>query len=230
MSPFVLTCPPHGWVGEGAVPAHVLTCPLHQVSPRVHPWLSHVPCVIRCLPVSLRVPSVITRPSRRVSFLCHHMSPVVTCPPMLSRILLALVMHSFYVVLSCVPLRPHTSPCLCHHTCPVSSVSPVPRIACSCNIIVSFLPRRHDFTRVARPCQFHRHVPYLVDGLWDAAPALVRNWECMTALLLEPRGGRQGERGQRPALSRGWGPAIPLASRPSLPGTPSPCPAVPVPL
>ncbi|XP_043426340.1 cohesin subunit SA-2-like isoform X2 [Prionailurus bengalensis] len=39
--------------------------------------------------------------------------------------------------------------------------------------------------------EFHRHVPYLVDGLWDAAPALVRNWECMTALLLEPRGGRQ---------------------------------------
>ncbi|XP_053749678.1 cohesin subunit SA-2-like, partial [Panthera pardus] len=70
--------------------------------------------------------------------------------------------------------------------------------------------------------EFHRHVPYLVDGLWDAAPALVRNWECMTALLLEPRGGRQGERGQRPAPSRGWGPAIPLASRPSLPGTPSP--------
>ncbi|XP_027970808.1 cohesin subunit SA-2-like [Eumetopias jubatus] len=39
--------------------------------------------------------------------------------------------------------------------------------------------------------EFHRHVPYLVDGLWEAAPALVRNWECMTALLLEPRGGRQ---------------------------------------
>ncbi|XP_057351955.1 cohesin subunit SA-2-like [Manis pentadactyla] len=38
---------------------------------------------------------------------------------------------------------------------------------------------------------FHRHVPYLVDGLWDSAPSLVQNWECMTALLLEPRGGRR---------------------------------------
>nr|XP_036869398.1 cohesin subunit SA-2-like isoform X1 [Manis javanica] len=39
--------------------------------------------------------------------------------------------------------------------------------------------------------EFHRHVPYLVDGLWDSAPALVQNWECMTALLLEPHGGRR---------------------------------------
>ncbi|XP_022374026.1 cohesin subunit SA-2-like isoform X2 [Enhydra lutris kenyoni] len=45
--------------------------------------------------------------------------------------------------------------------------------------------------------EFHRHVPYLVDGLWEAAPALVRNWECMTALLLEPRGGRQALTGQQ---------------------------------
>lgn len=55
----------------------------------------------------------------------------------------------------------------------------------SCNI--------HVFTCLACPCQFHRHVPYLVDGLWDSAPALVQNWECMTALLLEPHGGRRGE-------------------------------------
>lgn len=202
--PGVTTCPPL-----------VVTHPLcHQVSACVitSPLCHHTPLTSRVLCVSSHVPR-------------RHVSP-----PMLSRILLALVTHSFYVVLPCVPLRPHTSPCLCPHTCPVSSASPVPRIACSCNIILSFLPRRHDFTRVARPCQFHRHVPYLVDGLWDAAPALVRNWECMTALLLEPRGGRQGERGQRPALSRGWGPAIPLASRPSLPGTPSPRPAVPLPL
>ncbi|XP_029786834.1 cohesin subunit SA-2-like [Suricata suricatta] len=40
--------------------------------------------------------------------------------------------------------------------------------------------------------EFHRHIPYLVDGLWDAAPTLVRNWECMTSLLLRPRGRRQG--------------------------------------
>ncbi|KAK2491965.1 hypothetical protein MC885_006310 [Smutsia gigantea] len=50
--------------------------------------------------------------------------------------------------------------------------------------------------------EFHRHVPYLVDGLWDSAPALVQNWECMTALLLEPGGGHRGLQGvgQSPPL------------------------------
>uniref|UniRef100_A0A8D0GKC6 Cohesin subunit SCC3/SA HEAT-repeats domain-containing protein n=1 Tax=Sphenodon punctatus TaxID=8508 RepID=A0A8D0GKC6_SPHPU len=33
--------------------------------------------------------------------------------------------------------------------------------------------------------ELHKHVTYLVDSLWDWATSLLKDWECMTALLLE---------------------------------------------
>ncbi|XP_030056490.1 cohesin subunit SA-2 isoform X2 [Microcaecilia unicolor] len=33
--------------------------------------------------------------------------------------------------------------------------------------------------------ELHDHVTYLVDSLWDCASSLLKDWECMTALLLE---------------------------------------------
>ncbi|XP_015743402.1 cohesin subunit SA-2-like [Python bivittatus] len=33
--------------------------------------------------------------------------------------------------------------------------------------------------------ELHNHVTYLVDSLWDWAASLLKDWECMTALLLE---------------------------------------------
>lgn len=36
--------------------------------------------------------------------------------------------------------------------------------------------------------QFHEHGAYLVDSLWTAAGAELRDWDVMTALLLQDSG------------------------------------------
>lgn len=38
--------------------------------------------------------------------------------------------------------------------------------------------------------EVHRHTTYLVDALWEVNPHLLRDWECMTQLLLDDDSGR----------------------------------------
>lgn len=33
--------------------------------------------------------------------------------------------------------------------------------------------------------QLHEHAAYLVDSLWESSQELLKDWECMTELLLE---------------------------------------------
>ena len=33
--------------------------------------------------------------------------------------------------------------------------------------------------------QLHEHATYLVDSLWDVAGAMLKDWECMSDMLLE---------------------------------------------
>ncbi|XP_062982391.1 cohesin subunit SA-2-like isoform X2 [Elgaria multicarinata webbii] len=40
--------------------------------------------------------------------------------------------------------------------------------------------------------ELHSHVTYLVDSLWDWAMSLLKDWECMTALLLETADDHEG--------------------------------------
>lgn len=42
--------------------------------------------------------------------------------------------------------------------------------------------------------QLHEHAAYLVDSLWESSQELLKDWECMTELLLEEP--VQGEEGQ----------------------------------
>lgn len=45
--------------------------------------------------------------------------------------------------------------------------------------------------------QLHEHAAYLVDSLWESSQELLKDWECMTELLLEePVQGEEGK-GQR---------------------------------
>lgn len=41
--------------------------------------------------------------------------------------------------------------------------------------------------------QLHEHAAYLVDSLWESSQELLKDWECMTELLLEEA--VQGEEG-----------------------------------
>lgn len=41
--------------------------------------------------------------------------------------------------------------------------------------------------------QLHEHAAYLVDSLWESSQELLKDWECMTELLLEePVQGEEG--------------------------------------
>jgi len=41
--------------------------------------------------------------------------------------------------------------------------------------------------------QLHEHAAYLVDSLWECGPELLKDWECMTSLLLDdPLPGEEG--------------------------------------
>ena len=43
------------------------------------------------------------------------------------------------------------------------------------------------------PPQLHEHAAYLVDSLWECGAELLKDWECMTSLLLdEPLPGEEG--------------------------------------
>ena len=50
--------------------------------------------------------------------------------------------------------------------------------------------------------QLHEHAAYLVDALWDIND-MVRDWDCMTELLLEEPG--RGEEGMYNASVGVWG-------------------------
>lgn len=37
------------------------------------------------------------------------------------------------------------------------------------------------------PVQLHEHMTYLVDSLWDCTPGFLKDWQCMTSILLQDK-------------------------------------------